>query len=53
MSGCSLLGALVGGDVPEERQRSASETAKRQVDGRSLLKCVGECQFPLIKRVCA
>ena len=30
---CGLLGAVVGGDVVEERRRSAAETAKRPVDG--------------------
>lgn len=28
-----VLGAVVGGDVIEERMRSATETAKRPVDG--------------------
>jgi queuine tRNA-ribosyltransferase subunit QTRTD1 len=30
---CAVLGAVVGGDVMEERIRSATETAKRAVDG--------------------
>ena len=30
---CAVLGAVVGGDVVEERVRSATETAKRPVDG--------------------
>ena len=30
---CGLLGAVVGSDVMEERIRSATETAKRPVDG--------------------
>ena len=30
---CGLLGAVVGGDMLEERVRSATETAKRPVDG--------------------
>ncbi|CAI8039086.1 Queuine tRNA-ribosyltransferase accessory subunit 2 [Geodia barretti] len=30
---CGLLGAVVGGDVYEERVRSATETVKRPVDG--------------------
>ena len=31
---CSLLGAVEGGDMVEERRRSALETAKRPVDGK-------------------
>ena len=30
---CGLLGAIEGSEVIEERKRSASETAKRPVDG--------------------
>ena len=33
VDGCGLLGAVVGGDVLEERVRSATETAVRPVDG--------------------
>ena len=31
-----MLGAVVGGDVVEERIRSATETAKRPVDGKEI-----------------
>ena len=31
-----MLGAVVGGDVVEERVRSATETAKRPVDGEKV-----------------
>lgn len=31
----SILGAVVGSDVIEERKRSAIETAKRPVDGKT------------------
>lgn len=33
---CSLLGAIEGSDILEERKRSATETAKRPVDGKML-----------------
>ena len=35
-----MLGAVVGGDVVEERIRSATETAKRPVDGTKTPLCV-------------
>lgn len=34
-----MLGAVVGGDVLEERIRSATETAKRPVDGMKTPLC--------------
>lgn len=42
-----MLGAVVGGDVVEERIRSATETAKRPVDGTKTPLCVLCDSFPL------
>ena len=39
---CSVLGAVVGGDEVEERQRSARETALHDVDGQLLC-----CYYPV------
>lgn len=36
LQGCSVLAAIVGSDVLEERKRSASESAKRPVDGECM-----------------
>lgn len=37
---CSVLAAIVGSDVLEERRRSASESAKRPVEGQCVCVCV-------------
>ena len=37
---CSVLAAIVGSDVLEERKRSASESAKRPVDGECVRVCM-------------
>lgn len=47
-----MLGAVVGGDVLEERIRSAAETAKRPVDGTKTPLCL-LCDSLPPSRVCS
>ena len=44
---CSVLGAIEGSDLLEERKRSATETSKRPVDGLSRFN-TGMLSFPCV-----